>query len=172
MKPTYYKIRDIGDGFLAVMAKPIAGEWVDEEFDGLSKAGIRQVVSLLEDHESREVGLADERTLCEQSLMRFVSFPIADRGLPSNIDTFAQITARTCDEIARGLSTVVHCRAGIGRTGLFAAAMLMQLGVEVDEASALVSECRGGGVPDTDEQREWLRSNRNTITDLNVCLDY
>lgn len=154
------------------MAKPTGGEWIDEEFSGLSEAGIRQVVSLLEGHEAFEVGLAKEKELCEQNLMRFVSYPIADRGLPRTASHFAQATARICDEIGRGLSTVVHCRAGIGRTGLFAAGILVQLGYEVDDAFALVSECRGVSVPDTDEQREWLRNNRDTITDLDVCLNY
>ena len=104
--------------------------------------------------------------------MRFVSYPIADRGLPSSASSFAKVTAKTCDDIWRGLNTVIHCRAGIGRTGLFAAGMLVQLGFEVDDAFALVSECRGVEVPDTDEQRDWLLINRDTITDLDICLNY
>lgn len=31
MGPVYYEIETIGSGFLAIMAKPVAGEWIDEE---------------------------------------------------------------------------------------------------------------------------------------------
>ena len=47
MGPTVYEVELIGSGFLAVMAKPVAGEWADDEFSGLYESGIRQVVSLL-----------------------------------------------------------------------------------------------------------------------------
>ena len=42
------------------MAKPVVGEWIEDEFAGIAKAGIRQVVSLLEPMEARALGLRDE----------------------------------------------------------------------------------------------------------------
>jgi protein-tyrosine phosphatase len=168
MNPTIYKIEQIGSGFLAVMAKPVAGEWVDEEFRGLAAAGIRQVVSLLELREAYEVGLANEGLLCAPHGMEFVSFPIPDRGLPPSVEAFATFTKTVYHQIAGGLSTVVHCRAGIGRTGLLAAGVLLHAAFEPDKAFAHISKRRGVEVPDTEEQREWLLAHFRAITIKNV----
>jgi len=164
MGPTIYEIERIGSGFLAVMAKPVVGEWVDEEFAGIAAFGIRQVVSLLEQPEAFEVGLDNERELCERHGMRFVTNPIPDRGLPRSVTDFASFTKDLYHEIVGGESAVVHCRAGIGRTGLVAAGVLLHAAFEPEEAFAHVSKSRGVDVPDTDEQRDWLCNNYAEIT--------
>lgn len=159
MGPKFYNVELIGSGFLAVMAKPVSGEWADEEFSGLREAGIRQVVSLLEPHEAYEFGLVDEQAHREKHGMEFVSYPIPDRGLPPSVQGFANLTRSIYQQSAGGLSTVVHCRAGIGRTGLVAAGVLLHAAFDAKEAFAHVSKRRGVEVPDTDEQRDWLLSN-------------
>ncbi len=163
MGPTFYEVETLGSGFLAVMAKPVAGEWIEDEFAGLAASGLHQVVSLLEPHEAFEVGLAEESALCDKHGLRFVSYPIADRGLPPDAASFAELTKRLHGEIAGGSSTVIHCRAGIGRAGLTAAGVLLHAGFEVDAAFRRVSACRGVEVPDTDEQRDWLEENAAAI---------
>ncbi|MEO1035560.1 MAG: protein-tyrosine phosphatase family protein [Pseudomonadota bacterium] len=163
MGPSYYEIELIGSGFLAVMAKPVAGEWIDDEFSGLYEAGLRQVVSLLESHEAYELGLSDEQSLCVKHGLRFVSYPIPDRGLPPTVEGFRELTKTIYHESAGGVSTVIHCRAGIGRTGLVAAGVLLHAAFGVEEAFDQISSRRGVEVPDTQEQRDWLRGNFNEI---------
>lgn len=92
MKPNIYIVEKIGNGFLAVMAKPVAGEWIDDEFFGIAEAGIKQIVSLLEYSEAYELGLQNERQLAEQNHIAFVSFPIRDRGLPNSLSEFSKLT--------------------------------------------------------------------------------
>jgi len=161
MKPDIYQVELIGSGFLAVMAKPVAGEWIEDEFSGIANEGINQIVSLLENHEAYEVGLQNEKQLAEKNSMEFLSFPIPDRGLPSSIGEFRDLTKHLYHQIAGGKNTVIHCRAGIGRTGLVAAGVLLQCGFEPDEAFKHVSAKRGVQVPDTEEQCQWLISNYN-----------
>jgi protein-tyrosine phosphatase len=48
----------------------------------------------------------------------------------------------------------VHCAAGIGRTGLFAALVLMALGVRMDRARETVRE--GGSFAETQPQLDLL----------------
>ena len=67
VKPDIYVVELIGSGFLAVMAKPVAGEWIDDEFRGIANEGIKQIVSLLETHESYEVGLSREQDYAEKN---------------------------------------------------------------------------------------------------------
>jgi protein-tyrosine phosphatase len=164
MRPRLDEVELIGSGFLAVMAKPVAGEWIDEEFSGLAAAGIGKVVSLLESAEQYEVGLVDEDAYCRKHNMEFVSYAIPDRGLPSSITGFAKFTLGLYGEISGGKSTVVHCRAGIGRAAVVASGVLLHAGFTPKDAFAQISKVRGVRVPDTDEQYQWILKHFKEIT--------
>jgi hypothetical protein len=41
MRPEIYQVELIGSGFLSVMAKPVSGEWIEDELSGIAKEGIR-----------------------------------------------------------------------------------------------------------------------------------
>ena len=163
MKPDIYQIELIGSGFLAVMAKPVSGEWIEDEFLGIANEGILQIVSLLESHEAYELGLQNEKELCEKNNMSFRSFQIKDRGLPPSVQEFRNLTKSLYHQIAEGINTVIHCRAGIGRTGMVAAGVLLHCGFEPQEAFEQISKKRGVQVPDTQEQKNWLISHCNEI---------
>ena len=140
------------------MAKPAAGEWIVDEFRGIRDFGIDRVVSLLEAMEQEDVGLADEVSLCRQHGMRYTSFPIADRDVPQHRSDALALIETLHSHIVTGEHIVVHCRAGIGRTGMIACALLMRAGRSAAEALQEVSLARGTPVPDTAEQIEWIRS--------------
>jgi len=156
MLPTIYEVVNLDSGTLSVMAKPVGGEWIEEEFAGLRKLGIDHVVSLLETHEQDEVGLADEESYCQKNEMQYSSFPIPDRGLPRT-DKAKSFASELCQEVRDGNHIVIHCRAGIGRTGIIAAAILVHAGYSSTEALQTISEARGIEVPDTDEQAQWVK---------------
>jgi len=52
----------------------------------------------------------------------------------------------------------VHCRDGIGRSGLLGACVLSCLGVARDEPFAMLTRARGVTVPDTTSQLEWFKT--------------
>ncbi|RSZ57359.1 protein tyrosine phosphatase [Massilia atriviolacea] len=162
MGPHIYKVANIGQGCLAVMAKPVAGEWIDDEFSGIARYGMSGMVSLLERHEIRELGLTDAPALCAAHGMTFTAFPIADRGLPAAPGVFA-LVHDIARRIEQGAHIVIHCRAGIGRTGLLAAAVLVRHGRTPEEAFKLVSAARGVQVPDTQEQYDWVVQHRKRL---------
>jgi len=163
MQSTIYEVEQIGRGFLFVMARPVTSHSIEYEFIGIAKKGILKVVSLLELSEARDVGLDRERELCEFNGMAFVSYPIKDWELPSSVTEFAEFTRNICQQITDGTNTVVHCRGGIGRTGMLAAGILLHCGYEPDDAFRHISEARGAPVPDTDEQRNWIVGNHQEI---------
>lgn len=156
MKPDIYQVKLIGSGSLSVMAKPASGEWIDDEFKGIRDWGIDRIVSLLEKNEEADLGLIEERSLTKNNDMDFVSYPIPDRGVPEFVQEYLRFTKRLYNETAGGLHTVVHCRAGIGRTGLVAAGILLHCGFEPLDALNQISEKRGVKVPDTQEQIDWV----------------
>jgi protein-tyrosine phosphatase len=156
IKPQMYKVKTMGQGFLAVMAKPVAGEWIEDEFLAIAQADIKQIVSLLEANEAYELGLQNEQKYTEKNHMEFISFPIKDRNIPLSRPKFEQLIQQLYQDITQGKNTVIHCRAGIGRTGMVAAAILMQDGFSVESACEKVSSKRGVVVPETQAQRDWL----------------
>ena len=50
----------------------------------------------------------------------------------------------------------MHCWGGVGRSSLFAAALLVARGTDADTALARIAAARGVPVPETDEQRAWV----------------
>ncbi|MCA9023150.1 MAG: dual specificity protein phosphatase family protein [Planctomycetaceae bacterium] len=163
-QPTIYPIQTIGAGSLSVMARPVPGEWIDDEFAGIARLGISHVVSLLEDREAIEIGLEEEPQLAEKHGMQFTSFPVADRCLPESAAAFADFTRTLYQGILKGSHTVVHCRAGIGRAGMTAAGILLQHGLTTSQAFELISKQRRVPVPDTPEQYHWILKHEQQIT--------
>ena len=156
LAPEIYWVPEMKAARLAVMPRPRGDDWLGDEVSGWHAAGIDHVVSLLEMHEVRELGLAEEAALCEQNGVGFVSFPIADRSVPSSLHAAAGLIRSIEARLAQGEAVAIHCRAGIGRSGLMAACVLVNLGVPQSEVFPRISRGRGIQVPDTPAQVEWL----------------
>lgn len=141
---------------LAIMARPRAGDWLDDEIAGWRKEGVDFVVSLLEPDEISELGLAREAELCEAYEIEFVSFPISDRGVPASLKETAALARLVILRIIEGKAVAIHCRAGIVRSSLVAACVLVCSGSTADAAFEMIEKARGVTIPDTNEQREWV----------------
>jgi protein-tyrosine phosphatase len=137
---------------LAIMARPRAGDWLDDEIDHWKRSGVEIVVSLLEPDEVADLGLEDEAAICTRNGIDFRSFPIADRTTP---DAAKAMRFAAAAGIV-GKPVAIHCRAGIGRSSIMAAAMLVNDGISPDAALAAIAKARGLPVPDTDAQRRWV----------------
>jgi protein-tyrosine phosphatase len=156
MNVDMYWISDLALGRLAIVGRPRCGDWLADEISAWKAAGLTDVVSLLEDHEIRELELEEEDNICVRVGLLFERFPIPDRGVPASADAAIRLCDGIATKIAKGQSVGVHCRAGIGRSGLIAAGVLLRLGTSEEDAWQRVSKARGLRVPDTDEQRTWL----------------
>ncbi len=114
------------------------------------------IVSLLEDHGIRELGLAREAELVERAGLSFEQYPIRDRGIPASFEAAHVLWGGLETRIRRGYAVGIHCRASIGRAGLVAVGVLLRLGIPECVAWQRASKARGRPVPDTDEQRLWV----------------
>jgi hypothetical protein len=72
-----------------------------------------------------------------QEPVEYYSFPIPDRCLPRSVGYVRQILDVLKDNAQRGRITAVHCRGGIGRTGLVVGCWLVESGVVESGAAAL-----------------------------------
>ena len=157
MGTTVFWIDHIGLGNLGIMPRPRGGDWLDGEIRSLAEAGVNVMVSLLTPDEAAELELQDEERLCGDHDLRFVSFPISDRSVPSSISDAEKTVDLILKELGMGKTVAIHCRMGIGRSALVAASLLESQGIGVDEAFAMIGRVRGFSVPDTEEQRAWVK---------------
>ncbi len=156
MVPEIYQIKSYDEGFLAIMAKPRNGDWLEDEICGLSTLGVNVVVSLLDFGEILELGLRDEKKICEANGIEYIPFPIKDRSVPESPARTVQLVRDLHLKLLAGQRMVIHCRAGIGRSGLMAACILVHTHESPRNAFARISKARRVGVPDTQEQIDWV----------------
>jgi protein-tyrosine phosphatase len=158
MTPSIYWVRDIEPLRFGIMARPRSADWLEDEILGWKSLGVAKVVSLLEPSEVGELGLEAEASLCAAHGIKFEVFPIADRGTPNHPTAFLNVAAELASNVRSGSAVAVHCRAGIGRSGLLGACVLSHLGVAREETFAMLTRARGVTVPDTAGQVEWFKT--------------
>ncbi len=152
-----YWVDKFAEGNLAIMAAPRPEEPLDEVLLAWKSEGVDILVSLVEQAEI--LGLADaERALCEEFGMEFVWFPVRDKTAPLSQDAVSVLARRLAEEISLGKSVAIHCRAGIGRSALLAACVLIQLDIDGAAALDMIADARGTEVPETEAQRQWILS--------------
>jgi protein-tyrosine phosphatase len=141
---------------LAVLPRPRSGEYLVEEIASMRVQGIEVLVSLLTEPEVGELDLEREAEACEQHDVQFVRFPIDDRGVPADDASATALVERLHELLMAGRAVGVHCRAGMGRSAMMAAAVLVQMGLPADDAFRAIKIARGCDVPDTEAQRAWV----------------
>ncbi len=156
MRAEIYWIDGVTTGRLAVMARPRGGDWLEDEVRSLRGCGVDVLASLLTRAEQAELDLTDEARSCAANGIEFISIPIEDRAVPESTAEVLNLVLRLRSSLSRRKSVVIHCRQGIGRSGMMAALVLISLGETPEAAFERAASGRGCPVPDTPEQREWV----------------
>ena len=151
-EPTLYWVEAALPGRLAVVSRPR----IEGHFSSLKAAGVDVVVSLLEELEAADVGLADEAAWCRNAGIEFVSLAVTDHGIPASFEAVDDVLAMLKEHIRIGCGVAAHCFAGLGRSPLLAASVLIDHGWSDDEAVEAVSKARGCRVPEMEAQHRWL----------------
>jgi protein-tyrosine phosphatase len=157
VKPKLFWIPGPWRGKLAVASRPRGGDWLEDEIQGWRKAGLDVVVSLLEEDEAAQFELAHEGEVAESKGVGFISFPIPDREVPASTQEALSLFSTVAAALEEGKNIAVHCRQGIGRSGLIAAGVLLTSGMSVDKALEVVGAARGEAVPETPAQLQWIK---------------
>ena len=143
---------------MAKVHRSSKGVWLEDEVHGwrqtLGASGL--VVSLLTSDEEAHLELQREREACTENGLEYISFPIVDRSVPKS-DQDAVRLIETIDSLLRERKNVlVHCRQGLGRSGVIASGVLIKNGVPAAEAMKRWTSVRGAQVPETLQQCIWL----------------
>ncbi|MEO9193529.1 MAG: ADP-ribosylglycohydrolase family protein, partial [Polyangia bacterium] len=118
------------------------------------------LVSLLEPHEYELLHIPQliERALAQG--METMRVPMKDVSVPKSPRELDGPVIEILSRVAQGATVVIHCRGGIGRSGVLAASCLVATGVEPDEAIERVRRVRPGAV-ETHQQEAWVRAFRS-----------
>lgn len=124
MRAELYWIEREPPGRLAIMPRPRAGDWLDDETRSLREQGVDVLLSLLMDPELSELDLAGVPLSCRTAGIDWLRLPIPDRGVPPSLQATQELLARLRRELGGNRGVAIHCRAGIGRSAMVAAALL------------------------------------------------
>ena len=139
-------------GEIAGMARPTS---TISDFENLRDDGIDAIVSLTEDPLNQP--------LIEEFGFEYLHIPIEDLSVPTmeQIEDFVEFAYRMRKEEK---SIVVHCGAGIGRTGTILACYLVSKGYSAEESIAEVRWKRPGSI-ETEEQLEIIYTYERKLAD-------
>jgi hypothetical protein len=96
---------------------PRGGDWLQDEVTAWQRAGLSAVVSLLENDEAAQLDLAHEGGAVESAGLRFMSFPIPDRGVPASTRQALSPLGSIAAALEQGKNVAVHCRPWTGNSG-------------------------------------------------------
>jgi protein tyrosine phosphatase (PTP) superfamily phosphohydrolase (DUF442 family) len=112
------------------------------------------VISLVEEHEFPSGTAAFGASLAENGI-RWRHFPIRDYDVPGSAAPWAAVSRAARSIIDDGGRVLVHCRAGLGRSGMIAARLLVERGMAPEHAIAKVRAARPGAI-ETQAQERWI----------------
>jgi protein-tyrosine phosphatase len=156
MRAEIYWITEISSARLATMPKPRGDEWLEDEIRSLREMGVDVLVSMLTDEEIVEVALLDEPLQCARNGIEFLRYPIPDHSAPPLNEKITAFIGELWQRVAAGKSIAIHCRAGLGRSSMIAACVLVSAGIDPISACEMIGAARGFTVPETDDQRKLI----------------
>lgn len=115
------------------------------------RAGI--LVSLIEDHERQLLQTEDLDQEAREVGLRVHRFPIRDGSVPESATDLVATVRFVLASVHAGETVVVHCRGGLGRTGVVVACCLIADGVDTDLALQAVRLTRGGCIETVAQER-------------------
>lgn len=146
-----------GGGRIAQSHRPRGGDHLASDLEALRAAGVDVLVSCLTEQDEEVWGLEREAVVAEAAGLEFIRHPIVDHDVPRSTEGTLAFAASLAGRLLhRRHAIVVHCLAGIGRSGLLTVAALVKAGWPLERALDRASAARGHSVPETRAQRAWL----------------
>ena len=117
---------------------------------------VKLVVTLLDSDEIADLGIISFSTLLMDSGLHWIHCPIRDRSTCSDQKRIRTLLEDIKKVLKPNDSVVIHCHAGLGRTGLLAATFLVSMGLAAESAIKTIRETRPGSI-ETIEQEKYIK---------------
>ena len=145
-------------GRLLLHSMPGRKEDFDSALQEMKKASVTLVVSLAPIDEVKRKSPNYHAAIISQDFpFPRLKFEIEDYQAPSDRGKFRDFVAKVRDRITIGDVVLIHCGAGVGRTGMFITCLLLDLGLSRSAAEQATLDA--GSRPDRQSQRdiiEWF----------------
>jgi ADP-ribosyl-[dinitrogen reductase] hydrolase len=124
-----------------------SGDWdrdLDADLSRIQEWGAGMVVSLIETPEFETLQVVNLPETVTQMGMSWRHLPIRDRYPPNNefCLRWQTVAPEILSTLASGKNVFLHCMGGLGRTGLVAACILIESGLDPEEAIKKVRKAR------------------------------
>ena len=140
----------------------MTGHWdrnLESDLAAIANWGATALVTLMELHELERVGVSGLGVAAAEQGLDWYHLPIRDVSVPSVAFEAEWVDAGRAlrSRLMGGESVVVHCRGGLGRTGLIAARLLVELGEAPVSALQRVRTARPGAVETMGQEKYVLQ---------------
>ncbi len=134
------------------------------DIDELKNWGVNGVVSFIEAHEFKMNKVEDLPKLFAEAGIWWIHLPIIDMEIPDQQfeDAWAVEGERIRHALRIGERVALHCYAGLGRTGMIGARLLVEMGMDNEEAIAAVREPNRRRIQ-TKRQAQFVRQIRPLV---------
>jgi len=140
------------------------GDWyrdLDLDINAISQWRADAVVTLIERHEFTLLRVPGLGEAVEAAGIQWHHLPIRDGSVPDDLFETLWVYSghRLRSMLAAGGRVLVHCQGGLGRSGMIAARLLVEMGIKADDAIRRVRNARPGTI-ETSAQEEYVRAVR------------
>lgn len=117
-------------------------------------------LNLMEDQDLKAVGFEPDvfcQTIKNEGF-EYLRFPIVDGFIPNQTSDSIwqnQLSPYLFDNLKKGKKVFIHCRGGLGRTGLIAAKLMVDFGVSPQDAINITRKSRRGAIENS-VQEQWV----------------
>ncbi|MFO1069045.1 MAG: hypothetical protein U1E14_11045 [Geminicoccaceae bacterium] len=143
-------------GRLGISRLPGTGGDLDGDVAVIAAWGAALVVSMTETAEMERHGAAGLPEALAATGIAWVHLPIRDYGAPdgSSGPSWPELSAGLHAILDRGDGVLLHCRGGLGRSGMVALRLMVERGEDGTGALCRLRAARPGAV-ETDAQQAW-----------------
>ena len=133
---------------------------IDVDLTSLCEWGAVAVVCLVEQKELSAMGVPNYFEHLENSGFMLFHFPIKDMSAPAApfFSAWNSSSEKLVSLISQDSKIVVHCAAGLGRTGMFCASLLKRQGHTAQDAIRKVRLTRPGAIETIAQENYVLKS--------------
>lgn len=132
---------------------------IDADLQNIKNWGASVIVTLLEIRELAMLGIADLPGKALALNLLWLHLPIRNMGLPDSLfeESWKWAGPRLLELLREGQRVLIHCKEGIGRSGIVAARLLIESGVDPASAVKIVRKARPGSLM-LDSHEEYCNS--------------